>query len=78
MEREWDINESTADWSCICGFKYHTLSYAGTPILYKKGDRLEIKIERIGLMPRDWIPEQGVLKWQVLAAAINALGGEVK
>jgi hypothetical protein len=87
-EREWDLNESTADWSCICGFKYHVLTYAGTPLLYKKGDEMKIllssgekvdtyRLERIGLMPRGWSanPGQDKTRNMLLSKVVEALSG---
>jgi len=39
-EEDW---KTRPEFQCICGYQNHTISYAGTPILFKKGDHVVIE-----------------------------------
>jgi len=40
----FEVKEVEPEFVCICGYQMHTIQYAGTPLLFKKGDELKIEV----------------------------------
>jgi hypothetical protein len=78
-EYEWDETEKIENWHCICGYLHHYITFAGTPLLFKKVDGATaaiygIRVKNLGLMPKSWGAGFMPGKMSIMGKVFEALG----